>query len=286
MNSDHYYLYSNDQQQGPYTHSQLQSMWRSGAITSNDQYWQEGFDEWQPISSIQEILIEPPQRVTSPHFPPAPQPVQTEKSDTLGVIILLVPAIATAVMLFGIFGMIQLTTTIFGFIVVGTIVVTATLIAIEASQLGMGKPVNGKATTGPIAWFLGSLLLWVVVFPAYLFSRSRFGVRNYLIGGLFVALAFTATPFLVSVGSGAPGGGLSSSSLSTPELRSEVESNIRDTWAKKPELRSARIRRFTIVHRGGNQYDGLLEATIEGEEVILGVDITYDRSGFMWQIRP
>jgi len=287
MNSDNYYLYKNGQQQGPYTHSQLQSMWRSGTITSNDQYWQEGFDEWQSISLIQEILDEPALRPAAPRYSPPAQLASssTEKPDTLGVIILLIPAIVTAVMLFGIFGMLPLSTTVFGFLVIGTILLTAILIAIEASQLGMGSRINGKATTGPIAWFFGSLLLWVIVYPAYLFSRSRYGVRNYLLGGIFVALAFTATPLLLS-GAGGALGISGSTSLDTPELKRQVESSIRATWSKKPELASARIRNFTLLHRGGNQYDGLIEATIAGEDVQLAVDVTYDGKGFMWKIKP
>jgi len=41
-----YFLYLNNEQKGPYTLNQLQSMWKAGSITSKTLYWQEGFDEW------------------------------------------------------------------------------------------------------------------------------------------------------------------------------------------------------------------------------------------------
>jgi GYF domain 2 len=68
-----YYLYLDDMQKGPFTLSQLQSMWRSGAITSRTLYWQDGFSEWLPLSSILDELE--PSRAPIPassHYP-APQ---------------------------------------------------------------------------------------------------------------------------------------------------------------------------------------------------------------------
>ena len=35
-----------------------------------------------------------------------------------------------------------------------------------------------KANTGALAWFLGSLLLWPVVFPTYLARRKLWGRRQ------------------------------------------------------------------------------------------------------------
>ena len=63
-----YYLYLNDEQKGPYTLGQIQAMWRGGIITGNTLYWQEGFPDWVPLSSILHV-IEPP--VTPVQTPPS-----------------------------------------------------------------------------------------------------------------------------------------------------------------------------------------------------------------------
>lgn len=55
-----YYLFENDNQRGPFTLSQLQSMWRSGTITARTLYCQEGFAEWLPLSTILDTLEPPP----------------------------------------------------------------------------------------------------------------------------------------------------------------------------------------------------------------------------------
>jgi TM2 domain-containing membrane protein YozV len=59
---DRYYLAVGSEQKGPYTFSQLQSMWRSGAITADVLYTQEGFDEWVAISTLSELLDPKPER--------------------------------------------------------------------------------------------------------------------------------------------------------------------------------------------------------------------------------
>ncbi len=78
---------------------------------------------------------------------------------------------------------------------IATIVATAVLIAIEASQLGMGSlPVeNGKKGSGPAAWFVASLLMWILAFPLYLSKRRWYGKRSLAIGGVLVALVFVAS---------------------------------------------------------------------------------------------
>lgn len=97
---DAYYLLVNGAQAGPYALSQLQSMWRLGQITADTFYWQDGFEEWQSISHIKELLDLEKPRVTPPAFsiqpttpvqPPVPQshfPVQKKSGGvgrTLGI---------------------------------------------------------------------------------------------------------------------------------------------------------------------------------------------------------
>jgi hypothetical protein len=53
---DAYYLLVNGAQAGPYAPSQLQSMWQLGQITADTIYWQDGFDDWQSINHLKELL--------------------------------------------------------------------------------------------------------------------------------------------------------------------------------------------------------------------------------------
>lgn len=49
--SDLYLLIANEQR-GPYSESQVRTMYNSGSITSDTHYWQEGQDEWLPIDTL------------------------------------------------------------------------------------------------------------------------------------------------------------------------------------------------------------------------------------------
>ena len=121
-------------------------------------------------------------------------------SNSLGIIILLLPVASAALMWFWISSMNLLqnpTSTLDGILIV-TILLTAGLISTEASQLGMGKPLGGKKTTGPIGWFLCTLLLWIVAYPGYLFWRSKYGLKNYIVGGIASALVFLSVAAMLT----------------------------------------------------------------------------------------
>jgi len=123
-----------------------------------------------------------------------------EPSDALGIVIFLLPLASAALMWFWISSMNLLqnpSSTLMGITIV-TILATSALMAVEASQLRMGGKRDGKATTGPAGWFLCGLLLWIVAFPAYLYSRSKFGVKNYVVGGLVSALVFLGVAFTLN----------------------------------------------------------------------------------------
>ena len=54
---DNYWISANGSvPQGPYSLTQLQSMWREGIITSAHVFWREGFEKWLPISQIESLL--------------------------------------------------------------------------------------------------------------------------------------------------------------------------------------------------------------------------------------
>jgi hypothetical protein len=120
--------------------------------------------------------------------------------NSLGIIILSLPIASAALMWFWISGMNLLQNpsyTLDGILIV-TILLTAGSISTEASHLGMGKPRGGKETTGPIGWFLCTLLMWIIAYPGYLFWRSKYGVKNYVIGGIASALVFLSVAGLLT----------------------------------------------------------------------------------------
>jgi hypothetical protein len=72
--------------------------------------------------------------------------------------------------------------------------------------------------------------------------------------------------------------------VSMENLTKEVQTSIEETWAKEPDFASARIKSFTLAHKGGNQYRGLLEAERDGEVIKLSLEVTYDGKTLMWEV--
>lgn len=52
MNPRLYRIWKDQQESGPFTMSQLRSMWASGALTAENYFWTEGQTEWQPITAL------------------------------------------------------------------------------------------------------------------------------------------------------------------------------------------------------------------------------------------
>lgn len=91
------------EQKGPYLISQLQAMWRAGAVTADTLYWQEGHEEREPISSISKLLDPAPAK--HPSSPPAPQIIYTQapaKQSGCTTIILIALGIVAGVILLSI----------------------------------------------------------------------------------------------------------------------------------------------------------------------------------------
>ena len=81
---------------------------------------------------------------------------------------------------------------------IGTILVTASLAAADAKQLGIGAPSDARNRSGPSTWFVFIALLWIVGYPAYLGRRKLYGARSYLVVGILVALVFAGSLATVS----------------------------------------------------------------------------------------
>jgi hypothetical protein len=54
-----YYFWANDAQAGPYTLSQVRSMWNSGQINSTTLYFQEGMQTWGSLGEIVQVIENP-----------------------------------------------------------------------------------------------------------------------------------------------------------------------------------------------------------------------------------
>ena len=73
---------------------------------------------------------------------------------------------------------------------VGTILLTSLLVLIDAQKIGWGSL---KGESSPFLLFLGCLLLWIVVYPLYLYKRQAHGMKNLCAVGLITALLMTGT---------------------------------------------------------------------------------------------
>lgn len=82
-----HFLFLDGEQKGPYTFSQIQSMWRSGAITSETSHFMDGYTEWQPLEVIVPDLDPPPMRPAYAAGPP--RPVVVAKSRGIYIILAL-----------------------------------------------------------------------------------------------------------------------------------------------------------------------------------------------------
>ena len=54
-----YYLILNERQAGPYTMGQLKSMWQTGLVTAQTQYWFESAESWRPLLELASMLDRP-----------------------------------------------------------------------------------------------------------------------------------------------------------------------------------------------------------------------------------
>lgn len=50
--SNTYRIFYGGEEKGPFTFEQLRSMWSSGQLTADTQYWQEGMSDWEPIEGL------------------------------------------------------------------------------------------------------------------------------------------------------------------------------------------------------------------------------------------
>lgn len=131
--------------------------------------------------------------------PISASPVAAQGSEALGTIIVLLPLLATALIWFwvGSMNLLQDPSGTLTMLTIGTVVATAILMAVEASQLGMGSTLDarGKKGSSPAAWFFLTCLLWIVAFPWYLDQRRHYGRRPLVVAGILIGLLFVGSAF-------------------------------------------------------------------------------------------
>ena len=74
--------------------------------------------------------------------------------------------------------------------------------------------------------------------------------------------------------------------VSKNELASRVESDINLEFSKRATEANKlyTINSFVLVHKGGNEYNGILQTTEEGEEFTYEVNVTTDGDSYLWKI--
>ena len=221
---NYYYLDSAEEVQGPFTLSDLDSMHKSGKITSATQVCEEGTQNWLPFYRVPRSVApqQAPKAASSPaaantalvncsscgrsvsrKAPACPncgEPMNElnakRPQETLGIIILLTPLVAALLIWswIGSMTLLQNPGSTLSFLTIGTIIITGILVGVEANQLGIGAASDtdkkGRKNTGPVGWGAVTMLLWIVGYPAYLYYRSKYGAKNMVVGGIVVALVF------------------------------------------------------------------------------------------------
>lgn len=126
-------------------------------------------------------------------------PAQGRRAADYAVLLLAIPVIGTLLIWLwvGSMNLLQSPGSSLTLIMVAAIVGTATLAAMEAAKVGMVYD-RRNGTYGPAQWFLLVALLWIVGYPAYLFKRRHYALKNHLISGMAVAVLFVGSSVIMS----------------------------------------------------------------------------------------
>jgi hypothetical protein len=123
----------------------------------------------------------------------------TDATKSYDVFLLAIPLVGTMLVWFWISGLnlFQSPGSKMALIMVLVILGTGTVAAMEANKVGMTSD-RAKGTYSSTSWFFIISLLWVVGYPAYLYKRRDFGLKNRLIPGIAVAAMFIGSWMLMN----------------------------------------------------------------------------------------
>lgn len=117
-----------------------------------------------------------------------------------GLFLLVIPVVATLLVWYWVSGMalIQFPGDTMMLILLGTVLGTAIVAAMEANKVGMESN-KAKGTYSATAWFFIVTFIWIIGYPIYLFKRRHYGLKNYLLPGIAITIIFTVSWFAMAV---------------------------------------------------------------------------------------
>lgn len=123
----------------------------------------------------------------------------SEPSSSYDMFLLAIPLVGTMLVWFWISGLnlLQSPGSKMTLILVSVVLGTGIVAAMEAKNVGMTSD-KAKGTYSSTSWFFIISLLWMVGYPAYLFKRRQFGLKNRLVPGLTVAFMFVGSWMLMN----------------------------------------------------------------------------------------
>ncbi|MEJ2367122.1 MAG: hypothetical protein P8Z49_01905 [Acidobacteriota bacterium] len=169
-----------------------------------------------------------------------------------------------------------------GLIVVGT----SLWVLVDALNIGVKRgQMKGVASSGPVTWAVGCLLLWIIIFPWYLIVRNKYKRINdkpvdtnaaTIFGFLLIAIVIGGLVWAAATGG----------KMSTQQLQQSVREGIAAKMAGNPAMQSMKVRSFKLVHTRGSLYEGTLTISDNGKVEKLMVDVDYDGKTCRWRVRP
>jgi hypothetical protein len=85
------------------------------------------------------------------------------------------------------------------FITIATILSTALIASMEINKNQTLKELQEtRKKESPIASFFAIVVCWVICYPAYLYKRKNFGLKNYVVVGVIIVAAFVASTWIMT----------------------------------------------------------------------------------------
>ncbi|MBI4639787.1 MAG: DUF4339 domain-containing protein [Candidatus Tectomicrobia bacterium] len=278
----------NGQQQGPIDEDALKALIASAVIPPSTPVWKTGMADWVPADSISELSLNPPH--TIPPVLTKPTDVSDVSSMATSIIIfwsvfpVLLVSMISAIAIILVSSKDIAIANIIGWI---TYLVTVVWVGIDSklNRIPPGKKPY-SLNNGALAWSLTIALLgWIGLLPYYLIKRARFLKRKgadfwqsvlaavigccfWAVGVLCVILSYTGDI-----------------KIPVSDLQGQVRQSIEQKFQGDSSIGPFKIINFSLVHKQGNEYSGLLEVEQNGTNSQCAVQVTYDGKQFMWQLQ-
>lgn len=167
---------------------------------------------------------------------------------------------------------------------VGLVLVSANAVGLDAHrmQISTGRGPYAGASQA-VTWAVGCALLWIVVFPLYLFQRAR-TLREH--GGpsdsalvSWAGVVTIALAVIIIVTSS-----LGWERMSIEDLAAEVKDGIERDWRKSAATRRNRLASLQLTRVSRNDYAAAAVATSgNGKLETFNLAVTYDGRQVTWK---